>query len=215
MKRLAFLTGWGYDARIWSPVAERLAGRFEISFDGEVPTGAIVCGWSLGAMRALALAASAMPERLVLVAATPRFVQGPGWPHGQPPELLQGFAEALRADPAALLRRFNALIHQGDANARALTRQTAAALAEPDTARLQPGLAELAGADLRNSAVVTRQPALVIHGERDPLMPPAAGRWLADHLPAARFELFAGAAHAPFLSDPDRFARLVVEFAHG
>jgi pimeloyl-ACP methyl ester carboxylesterase len=32
-------------------------------------------------------------------------------------------------------------------------------------------------------------------------------------MPDTRLEVFAGAAHAPFLAQPDRFAQLVREFA--
>ena len=54
----------------------------------------------------------------------------------------------------------------------------------------------------------------LIHGESDPLMPLSAARWLADHLPQARLEVFHGAAHAPFLNSPERFAELLIEYCH-
>jgi pimeloyl-[acyl-carrier protein] methyl ester esterase len=54
---------------------------------------------------------------------------------------------------------------------------------------------------------------LLVHGEHDPLMPLAAAQWLAGHMPNARIEVFPGAAHAPFLSQPERFAELLKRFA--
>jgi len=45
-------------------------------------------------------------------------------------------------------------------------------------------------------------------------MPVAAACWLAEHLPNARLEIFLGASHAPFLSEPERFAALLRQFAH-
>lgn len=214
MKSLVLLAGWGFDSRVWQPVADRLAGDFRIAYelDAELP-GAIVCGWSLGALRALQK--SAMAERLILVSATPRFVQAPNWPCAQPPELLDGFSAAVVADPQAALRRFSALMNQGDEHARDLTRQMHELLREriPDSAALVAGLAELRDTDLRKSAVVVRHPTLLIHGQHDPLMPLAAAQWLAGHMPKARLEIFAGTAHAPFLAQPDRFAQLVREFA--
>jgi pimeloyl-ACP methyl ester esterase len=214
LKDLVLLAGWGFDSRVWQPIAERLATDFRISYDLDAaPEGAIVCGWSLGAMRALQKSATA--ARLILVAATPRFVQAPGWACAQPPELLDSFATAVATDPQAALRRFAALMNQGDERARNITRQMHELLREgiPDTATLAAGLAELRDTDLRKSAVAIRQPALLIHGERDPQMPLATAQWLAAHLPDARLEVFAGAAHAPFLAQPDRFAQLVREFA--
>jgi len=215
------LAGWGFDSRVWQPVAERLAGEFRIGYElDDAPEGAIICGWSLGAMRALKAAGekSAVAVRLaklVLVATTPRFVQAPDWPDAQPSELLESFAAAVAADPLAGLKRFAALMNQGDARARDLTRRMHELLREriADSATLAAGLAELRGTDLRKSVVVTRHPTLLIHGEHDPLMPLAAAQWLASHMPDARLDVFAGAAHAPFLSDPDRFVQVVREFA--
>jgi len=53
----------------------------------------------------------------------------------------------------------------------------------------------------------------VVHGERDAIMPVEAACWLADRLPDARLEIFLGASHAPFLSEPERFADLLRRFA--
>jgi pimeloyl-[acyl-carrier protein] methyl ester esterase len=214
LKDLVLVAGWGFDSRIWQPVADRLAGDFRIGYDLDaVPSGAVVCGWSLGAMRALKKSASA--ARLILVGATPRFVQAPDWPGAQPPELLDGFAAAVAADPSAALRRFAVLMNQGDAQARDITRRMNELLREriPDTATLAAGLVELRDSNLLKSAAAVRLPTLLIHGEHDPLMPLAAAQWLSAHMPDARLEIFAGSAHAPFLAQPDRFAQLVRKFA--
>jgi pimeloyl-ACP methyl ester esterase len=215
---LVLLAGWGFDSRVWQPIAERLADDFHISYDLDAaPDGAVVCGWSLGAMRAMKFASekSAVTVRhLILVGATPRFVQAPDWPCAQAPEVLDGFTAAVAADPQAALRRFATLMNQGDESAREITRQLHELLREriPDPATLAAGLIELRDTNLEKSAVAVRHPTLLIHGEHDPLMPLAAGQWLAQHMPDARLEVFEGCAHAPFLSQPDRFAQLVREF---
>ena len=88
-----------------------------------LPNGSTLCGWSLGAQLALAVAALA-PEKvgkLVLVAGTASFVQREGWPHGMPPEMLAEFASAVAADPEAMLPRFVGGFNRGDANAKAVT----------------------------------------------------------------------------------------------
>ena len=214
MREIVLLAGWGFDSRVWQPVADRLAGDFRISYDlHAAPAGAIVCGWSLGAMRAMQKSAAA--GRLILVGATPRFVQAPDWACAQPPEMLDSFAAAVAADPQAALRRFAALMNQGDTQARDITRQMNGLLREriPDANTLAAGLAELRDTDLRKSAVAVRHPALLIHGEHDPLMPLAAAEWLVSNMPDARLEIFTGAAHAPFLSQPDHFADLIRTFA--
>ena len=223
MTPLALIPGWGFDARVWQPVVERLAAEFAIhpldhAPSATLPEGAIVCGWSLGAMTAMQLALD-QPERvarLVLVGATPRFVQAPDWPDAAPPESLQAFAAGIAADPDATLRQFAGRINLGDDRAAPLTRRIAALLADrrADTATLAAGLARLRDLDLRKSVAAIRQPTRVVHGERDVLMPVAAACWLAEHLPNARLEIFLGASHAPFLSEPERFAALLRQFAH-
>ena len=84
----------------------------------------------------------------------------------------------------------------------------------PATSTLLAGLDWLRDTDLRERVEALSCPLLLIHGERDPLMPLPASRWLADRLPQARLEVFADAAHAPFLNDPGRFAHLVGDFLH-
>ena len=241
---LFLLHGWGVGRAAWAPVVERLAERCpalnvslldlpgyaqaEATSDfaaatralaERLPANAVLCAWSLGAQLALHAARHA-PEKfsgLILVGATPAFVQASDWPDAQPPSLLEGFTAAVAADPAGALQRFVALFNQGDAHARALGRQLTRALKDsplPDTATLLAGLAWLRDVDLRAETSAVRTPTLLIHGACDPLMPPGAARWLAQTLPQARLEIFADTAHAPFLHDPERFAALVGDFCH-
>lgn len=228
MRPVAFLHGWGFGAAVWSAMIDRLQGRVDahcIDLPGygertsdvdDLPEGTTLCAWSLGAFTALRWAA-ARPQRiarLVLVGATPRFLRAPDWPDAQPPELLAGFAAGLAEDPPRTLRRFAALLNQGDEQAKAATRALTALVDNmPLASTLATGLDELRDTDLRDRIPAVRQPTLVIHGANDPLMPLAAGRWLAEHLPAGRLAVVAGAAHAPFLSQPDRCADLLKEFA--
>ncbi len=56
------------------------------------------------------------------------------------------------------------------------------------------------------------QPVLVVHGADDRIMPLAAGEYFAEHLPNARFEVFAETGHWLQLERPARFAALLREF---
>jgi pimeloyl-[acyl-carrier protein] methyl ester esterase len=221
VKDLVLLPGWGFDARVWQPLAKLLAKDFRIHATTEsLPAGvdAVVCGWSLGALTAMQAALN-QPEkiaRLFLIGATPRFVQSPDWPHGQPPGLLDSFAAAVAADPRTALRRFAALLNQGDDESRRLTRELTAALAsDTSPATLAAGLDILRDTDLRQQVNRIRQPVLLLHGARDALIPLAAAEWLLEHLPDARLEVFPGTAHAVFLAQPERCAQLLASFAYG
>lgn len=235
-----FLHGWGLHGGIWaetlaalpgaapdlpgygaSPMvapyhAETLADALAVGLDAPVE----LIGWSMGGMVALALAARHPDKvaRLVLVGASPAFLRRPDWPDGLDAGVLAGFAAALRDDYRGTLLRFLALQARGDDAARAVIgrlRETVFARGEPSPATLAAGLELLASVDLRALAARVRCPTLVTHGAHDGLCPPGAGRWLAEHIPGARLALHAHAAHAPFLSHPDWFAREIREFAHG
>jgi pimeloyl-[acyl-carrier protein] methyl ester esterase len=86
---------------------------------------------------------------------------------------------------------------------------------EPDVAALGAALRLLKETDLRDRLAHITQPALMLHGERDTIVPAAAGEYLRRSLPDAALEVFAGAAHAPFVAQPQRTARCIVEFCGG
>jgi len=48
-------------------------------------------------------------------------------------------------------------------------------------------------------------PVLLLHGEEDPVVRPAAARKHADLFPNAQLETYAGVGHSPFFEAPDRF----------
>lgn len=175
-------------------------------------TGTTLCGWSLGAQLALAIAARA-PEKvskLVLVAGTTSFIQRNRWPHAMPPEMLAEFTAGIAADAEAMLPRFVGGFNRGDARSKEVTRQLLE-LADPRPSAevLLAGLAWLRDVDLRDDALRVKAPTLLIHGDADPLMPLPAAEALASLIPGARLEAFAECAHAPFMSRPEEFlARL-------
>jgi pimeloyl-[acyl-carrier protein] methyl ester esterase len=170
-----------------------------------------VLGWSLGGLVAMrwALGAPARVGRIALVATSPRFVAGDDWPHAMPDETLARFGAELHVAWKPTIGRFLALQLQGSEHGRA----TLAAMkgrifarGEPSPEALFGALELIRDADLRGEIGGIAQPALVVSGARDMLALPGAGRWLADHLPAARVALMPGAGHAPFLAHADACA---------
>lgn len=236
---IVLLHGWGYSARVWDELAVRLAPRFRVhaldlpgygaapacapytletladTVARDAPRRCRVAGWSLGGEVALAWArrAPCQVERLALIGTTPCFTSRPGWPCATAPAVLREFGQRLASDRAATLARFAAAQARGDARAQRYA-GLAGQLAEGSATdcALSAGLRVLASADLRRELSRVRQPALVLHGARDRIVPPAAGRRLAAALPDARFALLRTCAHAPFLSQPGRVARALREF---
>jgi pimeloyl-[acyl-carrier protein] methyl ester esterase len=135
-----------------------------------------------------------------------------------PAETLERFGDELRVAWKLTLQRFLALQLQGGDVSRAMLstlRHQLFARGAPSPAVLQGALAVLRDTDLRGEIAGIAQPALVVCGDRDTLAFPGAGRFLADHLPNARFALIPGAAHLPFLSHADAFGLALDSFLDG
>lgn len=180
-----------------------------------LPAGAVLGGWSLGALVALAIATTVPTKvsRLILVAGTASFVRRAGWPAGLEAAVLRQFATAVAADPDTAVARFVKGFNHGDRHDRRVTRsllQTADPL--PSQAVLLQGLAWLETVDLRPLLPQLTVPTLICHGAHDPLMPLAAAETLAAAVPDCRLAVFADAAHAPFLSDPPAFCARIRDF---
>jgi pimeloyl-[acyl-carrier protein] methyl ester esterase len=171
---------------------------------------AVLAGWSLGALAALA----ALPlvrgrlAGLVLVSGSPRFVAGDGWPWGAPALAVEAVARRVRRDPgAAAAWFFDSMFVEGELDPAGLARLRALRQAIPVPGReaALAGLAALVGGDLRPSLAGIDLPVLLVHGERDPICPAAASCATAAALPRARLAEIPGAGHAPFLSRPAAF----------
>ncbi len=185
-----------------------------------VSTRYSLLGWSLGGQLALQWAASrpSEVERLILVATTPLFSARPDWPHGMAPEVMDRFSTRLATDYRRTVSEFLELQVRGSAGSVAVLEALRSAVfshGEAAAEALVAGLDTLARSDLRPLLPGISTPALVLAGQYDRVTPPSASRALAEALPDARYVEFRRAAHAPFLSHPDEFVRLVVEFMEG
>ena len=235
---LVLVHGWGLPSRVWHGVLPSLAARFRVhcvdlpgygesctvpvrAFDDTVgllgeslPGDAIVCGWSQGAQLALALARHA-PRRvrsLVLVAATPCFVERPGWGCAMSTETFDAFAAGLASDADATLAGFIRLAALNGARGREAIRDLGKVLSDGPPAAphtLSTTLAWLRDTDLRSEVAQLKVPTLVIHGEADAVTSPAAGRWLAARIPQARFVGLSACAHVPFMTHAAEFVAAI------
>jgi pimeloyl-[acyl-carrier protein] methyl ester esterase len=241
IRDVVFLHGWGSGAAVWREMAAYLAPRrvphapdlpgygsaaacapytlegIAAALARSAPARCHVVGWSLGGQVALAWARSAPQQvaRIALIAATPCFAQRAGWPHAITAEALAGFSRGLAAERASTLRRFMSLQAQGDEKARQVARQLRAAHAVcdgPAQEALAGGLRILSETDLRDALGAIRQPVLVVHGDRDSLVPLEAGEYLSRRLLNARLLVLRGAGHAPFLSKPEETSAALLEF---
>ncbi len=194
-------------------------------------------GWSMGGMIAMAIARQFSERilRLILVASTPQFRTAPGWPHAMAAEMLALFAQQLeypraghrypragsmpqrvhRHHTGRTLQRFLALQVHGCHNARQTTRAMQTLLKSrpiPHPQALQGGLDILRSTNLRPTLAQISCPTLIIHGDRDAIIPYQVTQAFSQHMADVRIEIIPGAGHIPFLTHPNEFIRLIQDF---
>jgi pimeloyl-[acyl-carrier protein] methyl ester esterase len=240
---LVLLHGWAMHGGVFAPLQRALVDRFEVisvdlpghggSRDSTLPLAldavsdalaellpprALLLGWSLGGLVALAhaLRHPARVRGLCLLAASPRFVHAPDWPAGMDPRVFEAFGDELARDYRGTLDRFLMLEAQGSAHLREelrFLRDAVYARGEPAPRALQQGLALLHDSDLREGLGLLAMPSLWIGGRRDRLVSPAAMREAAARAGDARVQVFEHAGHAPFLTEPAAVADALTLFA--
>ena len=183
-------------------------------------------GWSMGG-QVLLSCAIAEPERfesLVLVGATPCFVNrgvnsgvnSGGSNLGQSENIVKRMLSDIKESPRETISRFCSL------NFTEPERRTPGAAfflkrfcTPPETLRMEDvatALESLLVTDLRVGLDSIKARTLVIHGALDSVCPVRAARYLADNIEGAELEIFELAGHAPFITEPKRFNRLVKDF---
>jgi pimeloyl-ACP methyl ester esterase len=183
----------------------------------DVNGGALV-GWSMGAQVALEALPSSRRRiaALVLVSGTPRFTICGDWPHGLREARVRALARQLAQRPERTLRAFfEGMFVSGEVDAACaleIQRSAVASAPPPSLAAARAGLDAFIVADQRARVDEVAVPALLVHGERDPVCLPGAARWMADRIPGARLALLPGLGHAPQLSRPELVSDLILGF---
>jgi pimeloyl-[acyl-carrier protein] methyl ester esterase len=178
-----------------------------------------VLGWSLGGLFALHGALN-FPDHirgLILMNASPSFVDRPDWPEGMPAAVFRQFAADLAQDYDGTLHRFFMLEAQGSEHLRADLRRLQANAFEfgpPDPEVLRQGLYLLESTDLRGQLPQLQVPSLWLAGRRDRLVNPAAMQAAAETA-GGDFQCDEHGGHAPFLTHPAAIADAIRMFAEG
>lgn len=235
---LVLLHGWGLHSGVWRDFLPLLAEDFRVlcidlpgfgknvsqpvdtlaaAIDGVLevaPAKAVWLGWSLGGLLALELAAR-HPQRvqaLLMMAATPCFVQRGDWAVAMPADVFRQFRAAVDADATIALAHFLALQCKGSVTMKDDLRFLKALVQEtemPATQSLLAGLDWLQQTDARQRLASLKVPAGFLLGQNDALLPSA----LADALPrACHCTVMAGAAHLPFVSHAVQSVAVLKDF---
>ena len=228
---VVLIHGFGFDAPVWTPLAECLSADYTIRRPslpgyGDAPeqTGPLGgtflgewseahwVGWSMGGLLALdAIRLGCVPRSLTLIASQPCMVAREDWPHAIPRAAFRDFRQRLHCDPAEAMRHFAMLAAHGDAHAAQARRQLDR-IATPGRKTLEQGLDLLEQGDLRSVWAAQATPQQAILGARDALLPEAAAESLKALCPSAAVTLVPDAGHAVLLSHAARCADLLRSF---
>jgi len=158
------------------------------------------------------------PDRttaLVLVNATARVRRAPDYPIGVPDHLAEWLVAAYddgwgAAAPTLGIMDPSVADHEGYL---AWVGRYQRATASPGT--IGPMVRMLMDTDVRAVLPAIRVPTLVLHRADDAYVRADHGRYLADHIPAARYVEMPGADHTPELGDADAIVAQIQSFLTG
>ena len=177
----------------------------------------VLNGWSLGGA-VVVNAATRLGENLgglVLTgAATPRYTQAEGFPHGGQAEDVAATVAALRADRVNFLRAlyFDGVFARDPGEAVKDWCWRIALQASPGA---DASLADLAQLDQREDLARLSCPALVAVGAEDGVVAPDIGRAAAKCLANSELVEFEGCGHGVFLEDPEKYRQALLDFLGG
>lgn len=242
---LVMLHGWSMHSGVWLSLAEGLSQRYTLhlvdlpghgyspwqtdafeldtlldALAARLPQQAVWLGWSLGGLISLAMAARypQQVEKLILLAATPRFVRADDWACAVAPAVFENFAANLDVDQKQTLQRFLLLQARGARQSKETIRQISEQLAQqhsPQAEALHAGLDLLLQGDMRQALSDLTCPVQLILGDRDTLIPTTMPEQAAVLNPGLQTEIISGAGHAPFIAQPQRCQQLIEQFIHG
>jgi len=239
-KNLVLIHGWGVNHNIWLPIVDQLSQHYCVhlvdlpgfgeqseltdyslasiaeTLLGKLPKNAVWCGWSLGGLIATYVAYH-FPDRvekLIQVCASLKFVEQGQW-SGVKKEVFEAFKLGVTKQPQKTLNRFLSLQSMGSDSVKtdiATIKNLLVDQPDPKQSALIAGLDLLNEVDLRTEFCELILPCLSIFGEKDNLVPVANVATLFELNPSNQQVVFKKSAHAPFISEPDLFKDILIDF---
>lgn len=177
--------------------------------------GAVLVGHSVGATIAL-LAARDLSDRVsqvVLVSPSPCFVNdaGSGYTGGFERSDLEGMVQLLEQNHLGWSAQMAPTIAGQSAGEPAADKLT------QSFCRTDPTIAQHFArvtffTDARGVFSTAEKPALVLHCDKDALVPMAVADWMGSAMPDARVEVLDAVGHCPHMTVPDDVVRALVQF---
>ncbi len=198
------------------PVVEIQMDDVRAVLDAAGSEAAAVFGGARGTAPSVLFAAS-YPERtraLVLYAPNVRTLEAPDYPWGMTLEGWRHFHERF-VDEMGTGQNLDLQGPDG-AHDEAFTRWWARFERSVASRQAYRELAKILGQiDVRSALEHVQAPSLVLHRTGDRIIDVGQGRYVAEHIPGARFVELTGASHIPFLGDQDAILDEIEEFLTG
>lgn len=208
--------GTGLSDRIPAATLEERADDVRAVMDAAgVERGALL-GWSEGGTYS-AFFTAREPERvshLILYAAPPRIARTDGYPAGWPPEMFDQILADTEATwgTDAVAGWVNPSGAEDEAYRRWFGHMQRLA-ATPGSAReMMAGLRDL---DIRDLLPSLRVPTLILHRVEETWVRVEHSRYLAEHIPGAKYLELPGSDHWPWMGDGDAVIDEIEEFVTG
>lgn len=217
------LPGHGERAATKTATMAALADDLDDMITAERLDGAVLVGWSMGAMLALELLARG-PTRalagLVIVDMSPRIANDANWRHGlaggQDIDETRAATDRMHlhwSDYAGRIAR--SMFAEGSEDDPGLLADATARIAARDPALMAGYWRSLVDADHRATVAHLTVPVLAIAGGRSRLYRSGVATWIATTAPRGRAITLPDAGHAPHLEQPEAFNLTVGRFAAG
>ncbi len=176
--------------------------------DGHTPKLAI--GWSLGGWLLMRAVEEKIlrPERLLLIAPTFQFIADAAFPWAMGGETYRLFTHSYCNDPVRTAARFAGLIAKGDREEKEV-RKRGYWEHSADAARWMFWLKALEESKAHHFSFGGFPPTLLLHGERDAVVPVEQSRRLQERIPDATLHVFPEAGHAPHWHDAKTVREMV------
>lgn len=170
-------------------------------------------GWSLGAavVTQTAVDLGRNVGSLVLVGPpTPRYTSAPGFPHGNPVEVLDETLAALRGSRPTFLHEIARGMFHSNVGPQTVDWMWRTMMdASP---RADASFADLGRLDQRALLPTLEMPAMICRGTNDLIVDPEIARVCGDLLPKAELVNFENSGHASFIEERDMFHETLLDF---
>lgn len=207
-----------------APTIEKLGKDLAEIVDAMQLDGAVLVGWSMGAMIVWdAMSEPKIADRVagvVSIDMSPRITNDRDWTlglaDGRRPESTLKALDDMRNDWSGVTERFVPRIFAPE-NVERLRPLIASITAEAGAlngAAMADLWESMAVQDFRRTLRQIETPMLAMHGADSPLYPVATGRFIARTAPNAELSVFQKSGHAPHLEEPERFAATLIGFIH-